>query len=86
LVVKVRKDGPNPLLMSLYEQGRQLDNLQVRLFDKNYEATADAKAKAGKLMQGIAEAIIEGKVEKKTSSSTAEQSASRKPSHGEWGA
>jgi len=86
LVVKVRRDGPNSLLMSLYEQGRQLDNIQVRLFDKNYEATADAKAKAGKFMQGVADAIIEGKVEKKTSSSTAEPSASRESSHGEWGA
>ena len=72
--------------MSWYEQGRQLDNIQVRLFDKNYEATDDAKVKAGKLMQGVAETVIAGKVDKKTSSSTAEPSATRETSHGDWGA
>ena len=86
LVVKLRKDGPHPLLMSLYEQGRQLDNIQVRLFDQNYEATEGAKVKAGKFMQGVAEAILAGKVDKKTSSSTAEPSATRETSHGDWGA
>ena len=65
LVVKLRKDGPHPLLMSLYEQGRQLDNIQVRLFDQNYEATEGAKVKAGKFMHGVAEAILAGKVDKK---------------------
>ena len=67
VVVKRRKDGPNPLLMSMYEQTAHIMCVKVSLFADEASAekeTEDAERKAASFMARLAKDYCDGKYTK----------------------
>ena len=67
VVVKRRKDGPNPLLMSMYEQTAHIMCVKVCLFADEASAekeTEDAERKAASFMTRLARDYCDGKYTK----------------------